>query len=212
VLLRPIVENAVLPTIAYVAGPGEVSYYAQSGCLFREYGIEPPVVVPRPSVTLIEGKVRKVLDKMALEPSAFAQPFQELVTHVIRQEMPDDVTTALNALRASLHSGYEQLTHSALKIDPTLSGPLTAARNHSLLQINEVEKKMTGHLRQRNETLVEQLRKASSNLYPEGNAQERVVGPLAYVARYGRDLVPAIAAAMDLEPRPVVSWAGPDCA
>jgi bacillithiol biosynthesis cysteine-adding enzyme BshC len=211
VLLRPVVENATLPTIAYVAGPGEISYYAQIGCLFTAYGMLPPVVVPRPSITIIEGKVRKVLDKLALEPDVFARPFHELVTTVIRQEIPDDVAAALRTLRGALQDGYETLTEAASRIDPTLAGPLTAARNNSLGHLNDVEKKITGHLRQRNDILVEQLRKAAANLYPEGAAQERMLNPLPYLARYGPDLVRALAAAMDLEPHALVSWPGPEC-
>jgi bacillithiol synthase len=211
VLLRPIVENATLPTIAYVAGPGEIAYFAQLGCLFAPYGMLPPVVVPRPSITIIESKVRKVLDKLSLAQDAFARPFHELVTHAIRQEVPDDVAAALRALRNALQSGYETLTTAATRIDPTLAGPLTTARNQSLAQLNDAEKKITGHLRQRNEILVEQLRKTAANLYPEGEPQERVLSPLTYLARYGPALIPALAAAMDLDPHPVVSWAGPEC-
>ena len=211
VLLRPVVENATLPTIAYVAGPGEVSYFAQIGCLFEAYGMLPPVVVPRPSITLVEAKIRKVLDKVELEPEAFVRPFHELVTLAIRQEMPDDVAAALRAIRAALQTEYETLTGAASRIDPALAGPLTGARNNSLAQLNDVEKKITGHLRQRNEILIEQLRKAAANLYPEGVAQERVLNPLPYVARYGPELVGAVAAAMDLELRPLASWSGPEC-
>jgi bacillithiol biosynthesis cysteine-adding enzyme BshC len=211
VLLRPVVENATLPTIAYVAGPGEIAYFAQIGCLFAAFGMLPPIVVPRPSITIIESKVRKVLDKSGLDADAFARPYHELVTDIIRQEMPDDVAGALSALRNAVQSGYETLTSAASFIDPTLAGPLTTARNNGLAQLNEIEKKITAHLRQRNEILVEQLRKAAANLYPEGAVQERVLNPLPYVARYGPELVGAIAAAMDLAPHAVAAWAGPEC-
>lgn len=211
VLLRPVVESATLPTIAYVAGPGEVGYHAQIGCLFAAYGMLPPVVVPRPSITIVEAKVRKVLDKLDLAPAVFGRPFHELVTAAIRQEMPDDVAAALRGIRAAVQAGYETLTEAASRIDPTLAGPLTAARNSSLAQLNDVEKKITAHLRQRNDILVEQLRKAAANLYPEGAPQERMLNPLPYVARYGPELVGAVAAAMDLEPHPLVSWSGPEC-
>lgn len=211
VLLRPVVENAVLPTIAYVAGPGEISYFAQIGCLFAAYGILPPVVAPRWSITVIEGKVRKVLDKSGLEPAAFGRPFQELVTAVIRQEMPEDVAAALASLRDSLHERYEALKRAASAIDPTLAGPLTAARNSGLQQTHEVERRLMTHLKRRNETMVEQLRKAAANLYPDGAAQERVLSPLAYVARYGRELVASVEASIEYELAGTTAWAGPDC-
>src|SRR5690606_18974169 len=73
VLLRPVVESAVFPTVAYVAGPGELSYFAQIGCLFAAHGILAPVVVPRPSVTLIDGKVRSTLEQLGLDADAVSR-------------------------------------------------------------------------------------------------------------------------------------------
>jgi bacillithiol synthase len=211
VLLRPVVEGAVLPTIAYVAGPGELRYFAQIGCLFEAHGLTPPVVVPRPSLTLIDARARRLLSRLRLDPHDFRTPFQELVTSVIRRELPATATRGLERLRESLYAGYAELMAAVEQVDPTLRGPLTGARNRSLMRVNDAEKRIIRHLKRHNDVLLEQLRRAAASLQPEGAPQERVLGPLPWVARHGPGFVAAIEAALDMEPRTVASWDGPRC-
>lgn len=217
VLLRPVVESALFPTIAYVAGPAELSYFAQIGCLFAAHGILPPLVVPRPSITLVEPQVRRLLDSLELDVPATQRPLDELVATVLNDTMPDEVRAALAAIREGLAAGYERLADAAAVIDPTLRGPLTAARNASLIRAREAEKKIAGQLRRRNDVLVEQLRRVSANLYPDGAPQERVLNLLPYMARYGPRLVPAIERALSGQIElaaedAAAGWSGPTCA
>lgn len=212
VLLRPVVESALFPTVAYVGGPAETSYFAQIGCLFQAHGIQAPVVFPRFSVTLVEPKIRKVLDKFSMTVASFQRPFHEVATALVRSEMPDAVTTALHAIRQGLQDGYAQLQEVAAGVDPTLSGPLRRARNTSLAQVSEAEKKIAKHLKDRNEVAVEQLRKASTNLFPDGSPQERVFSPLMYLARYGRGLLLDLLESLWLELDSTASgWTGVQC-
>lgn len=192
VLLRPVVESALFPTVAYVGGPAETGYFAQIGCLFREHGIEPPVVYPRVGVTLIEPRVRKVLEKFSLGVPELRRPFEEVAAQLVREQMPAEVTNALASLRTGLTEGYARLAAAASAIDPTLAGPLATTRNQALAQSADMEKKIRHHLRQRNETRLEQIRKAAVHLYPEGAPQERVLNVYPYLVRYGPGLIGAL--------------------
>jgi bacillithiol biosynthesis cysteine-adding enzyme BshC len=212
VLLRPVVESALIPTVAYVGGPAEIGYFAQIGCLFNEHKIDPPLVVPRCSVTIVEGKVRKVLDKFGLEPREVMRPFHELATHVIRDELPDAVRHPLTRLRGDLHSGYDALAEGAALIDPTLKPFVLSARNNALSQVDTAEKKLTSHLKKRSETELDQLRKAAVHLYPGGAAQERVLNVLPFLARYGPGLLQDIAGVIRVSlDRPSPEWSGVLC-
>src|SRR5690606_23886185 len=135
VLVRPVVESAVFPTLAYVAGPGELSYYAQIGCLFRAHGIEMPIGYPRASTTLIEAKARKVPDRYGLTRDAFRRPPHELAAELLREELPDGVAAALRRLRADLGAGYAALLEAGRAVDPTLKGPIQSARNSAYVQL-----------------------------------------------------------------------------
>jgi bacillithiol synthase len=211
VLLRPVVESSIFPTIAYVAGPGELSYFAQIGCLFRAHGVEPPVVVPRPSVTLVDRRVARILERHGLDIAGVTRPFDALVTDVIRGEVPAAATAALERIRHMLHELYGKAMAATESLDPTLRGPLTAARNRSTVHALEAEKRIVRHLKRRNEVVVEQLRRASASLYPGGVPQERALNALQFVARHGEGIVPALEAALDMRLTPLASWNGLSC-
>ena len=211
VLLRPVVESAVFPTLAYVAGPSELSYFAQIGCLFEAHGILPPVVVPRPSVTLLDEKAGRNLERLGIDVEALRRPFREVVADAVTEAMPPDVSRALDSLRAALGTTYEDLTAAAARIDPTLRGPLRSSRNASLLDAAAAEKKIRAQLRTANHIRIEQLRRLASQIHPDGKPQERVFGPLSYVAAHGRGIIAAMEAALDMEPAGTASWRGPAC-
>ena len=213
VLLRPVVESTLFPTVAYVAGPSELSYFAQTGCLFKAHGLEMPLIHPRASAALVERKVAKVVEKFGLELEDFHQPTRELAARVVRDDMPPEVEAAVAALRDGLNQGYDALARAAEQLDPTLKGPLMAARNASHVALREAEKKIVSHVKARSAVTTEQLEKAAANLYPGGAPQERVLNVLQYIARYGPELLAEIAQALPIalaEQAP--DWQGVECA
>ncbi len=212
VVLRPVVESAVFPTLAYVGGPGEVRYLAQTGCLFAAHAVGMPLVFPRFSVTLVETKVERVLERFGLEPSSFERPTQELVADVVREEVPTEVQEAVSALRRRIQEGYEAVYEAAREIDPTLKGPIQHARGESFKGVADVERKIRQHLKMRSENELEQLEKAAANLAPLGKPQERVLNVHHYLARYGPELLPAILATMRVELGAAApEWKGVSC-
>ena len=213
VLLRPVIESAAFPTLAYVAGPAELSYFAQTGCLFGAHNVPMPLVFPRLSADLIEAKIRKVLDKFALTGQDLRRPFHEVASQIARDELPDSVTRALLELKRAMTAGYGTLADAAVGIDATLRGPLESARNASHKQLDDAERKILQHLKKQNEVGLEQLRKASVNLYPNGERQERVIGTVNYLARYGAALLEGVSAALDVQiDAEVEGWDGVRCA
>jgi len=202
VLLRPVVETAVLPTIAYVGGPSEIAYFAQLGPLFDAHGLGMPVAVPRRSVTLVEGKVRKVLDKFGLETHALDRPFHELVAEIARDELPEGVREALGGLKGAIARGTADLSRAVKEVDPTLKGPITHARNVAFEALSEAEKKILQAVKRENEIALQQLEKARLHLYPDGRAQERVLNIFYYLARYGREFLDALLERLDPLPDP----------
>lgn len=212
VLLRPVVESAVLPTLAYVAGPAELRYFAQIGCLFDAHGIGVPLVMPRASLTVVEGKTRKVLDKFGLDVADLAVPPQELAARVLAEEVPVDVEEALKRLRGAIGDGYGALAKAIEQIDPTLKGPVGSARSAAFSELAELEKKVMRQLKSRNEVTLEQIEKARVNLFPTGRPQERVLNPLQYLVRYGDAFVDQVRSAVHVQiDVDAPEWAGVDC-
>lgn len=185
VLLRPVVESAVFPTLAYVAGPGETAYFAQLADYFDAHGIRMPVIHPRHGATLVEGKVRKVLDKFGLDPAALARPFHEVAGEIARDEVPEEVRRALGELRGAIGKGVGELQGAVMGVDPTLKGPVQHVRSQSFAALDELERKVVQAVKRESEIALSQLEKARAHLFPQGKPQERAMNPFYYLARYG---------------------------
>jgi bacillithiol biosynthesis cysteine-adding enzyme BshC len=212
VLLRPVLESTLLPTLAYIGGPSEVGYFAQIGCLFRAHDIEAPLVFPRFRITLVEGRVRRVLEKFGLDVASFKQPLHEITANMVRDDLPPEITKAAEVIRNALHNGYDEMSRAAIEIDPTLEGWLSKQRNAALNSVEDAERKVTSHLRKRKETELAQLERAAAALSPEGTPQERVLNVLPFLARYGPDLLRDMKTALQVELGPVSQgWDGVQC-
>ncbi len=185
VFLRPVVESTAFPTLAYVAGPGEMAYYAQLRDYFTAHGIRMPVIHPRFGATVVEAKIRKVLDKFGLDVPALDRPFHEIAGDVTRDEVPAEVRRALGSLRGALGKGIGELEAAVKEVDPTLKGPVQHVRGQALGALDEVERKVLHALKRENEIALAQLEKAQLHLFPRGKPQERVMNPFYYLTRYG---------------------------
>jgi bacillithiol biosynthesis cysteine-adding enzyme BshC len=192
VLLRPVVESHVFPTLSYVAGPGELAYFAQLSPLFEAHGVGMPVVVPRPGFTVVESKIGKVLEKFGLPLEELARPHHELASEIARDELPDDVRGALSEMRSTIGQCAGKLLDAAKKLDPTLKGPVNHVRNTAFHEVAEVEKKILQSVKRESEIALAQLDKAQRHLFPGGKPQERVLNPFYYLARYGNSFLEAL--------------------
>lgn len=193
VLLRPVVESAVFPTLAYVAGPGEQAYFAQLEPLFQVHGVGMPVVFPRLGATVVETKVGKVLDKFGLDEGDLARPLHELAGERAREEVPAEVKKALGEFKGLVARGVQSLTEATRVVDPTLKGPVQHVRSVALDALGDVEKKILQAVKRENEVAMQQIEKAHLHLYPDTSPQERVFNPFYYLSRYGDAFVDEVA-------------------
>ncbi len=198
VLLRPIVESSLFPTLSYVAGPGELAYFGQLKELFQAHGLSMPIVYPRHSATLVAGKIGKVLAKVQRSPESLARPHHELAAEIALEEVPSEVRRALGEIRGALGKGAGALAKAVQEIDATLKGPVTHARNTAFAAFDEAERKILQALKRENEIALEQLEKAQRHLFPFGKPQERSLNAFYYLTRYGPDLVSSLLSDFDV--------------
>jgi bacillithiol biosynthesis cysteine-adding enzyme BshC len=192
VLLRPVVESAVFPTLSYVAGPGEIAYFGQIRGFFEAFSVRMPVVHPRHGAIVVESKVRKVLDKFGLQPDALARPFHEVAGDIAREEVPEDIRRATGALRGALGKGVGDLQSAVKALDPTLKGPVQHVRAQAFAALDELERKVVQAVKRESEIALAQLEKAQLHLYPGGKPQERVLNVFYYLFRYGGAFLDAL--------------------
>lgn len=192
VLLRPAIESALLPTVAYVAGPGELRYLALTPPVYAQLQLPQQTPVARWSGVLIEPRVDRVLDKFGVTADELLDPDSGVERRVVLDQLPDHAADALTALRDALESGYARLAAAAKDVDPTLVKSVEGTRNQALAGTHDVERKLVQHLKRRQETELNQLTRARTALRPDGKPQERVLTVAPFLARYGFELVPAL--------------------
>lgn len=194
VLLRPVIEAALFPTVAYAAGPGELEYLPDAAPLYQRLGVTAQTPVPRWSGVLVENRIDKVLERQRLTPDEFAGPAGQLESRLMRDAMPDELQRAFEALRSGLERDYDALAPLVARQDPTLERTVTSARNAALGGTRELEKKVVAALKRSSETLMGQIGRARAALYPEGQPQERVLTYASFGIRYGPALLDGLAA------------------
>ena len=188
VLLRPVVESFLFPTLAYVGGPGELAYFGQLRGLFRLYGVGMPVVTPRGSLLVVENKVARVLEKFALIPDEVRED-DALLSRFAREQLPEEVKDAVTRWRGAVEALGGELAVAVAAVDPALQGAVTKATNAGLAALGTLEKKIVRAEKRRSETTRAQILKAGVNLWPAGRPQDRVLSPLQYLMRYGPEFL-----------------------
>jgi bacillithiol synthase len=182
VFLRPVVESAVFPTLAYVGGPAETAYFAQIGPLFRAYGIRPPVAYPRLSVRLVPEEAAEKARALALTEEELRLPEHELLAAVAKRRLPAEVSERLHALRVGLIEGFGELMDIGAGIDWNLDMALGARRNRALLEVADAERKILAHFKKADPGITRDLPFVRNHLAPQGTPQERLLNVFSYLA------------------------------
>jgi bacillithiol biosynthesis cysteine-adding enzyme BshC len=189
VLLRPVVEAAILPTVAYVAGPGELKYLPQAKPIYQALDVIPQTAVARWTGRFVENRTAKIIDKYDINIEDLNLPDGQLEADILREKVPADVTEVLRRLSETIKSEYGTLAEAAERLDGALKKPVAAAEHGALRDLAGVEKKIVSHLKQLNETTVRQLASARTSFFPLGKLQERVFNVVPYLVRYGDEFL-----------------------
>ncbi|MBI5645529.1 MAG: bacillithiol biosynthesis cysteine-adding enzyme BshC [Ignavibacteriae bacterium] len=192
VLLRPIFQDYLFPTAAYIAGPAEVAYFAQLQPVYDHFQIPMPVIVPRASITLVEQKITKLFNKFSLQyASMFDSP------EVLYRDLPissenDTPGAGFAAFKAGMAELLGTLPGIAADTQQQLVDPARATVQNIEKYIALFEEKFTTARREKDSTLLRQLEKLHVYLAPEGKPQERQYNITTYLNRYGRDILSRI--------------------
>jgi uncharacterized protein YllA (UPF0747 family) len=187
-LLRPIAQDAMLPTAAYVGGPAEVAYHAQIGSAYEHFGVPRPALVFRPSVTLVEPAQTRALEAEGLSLPDLAEDPEAIVARWAREAYPD-VEAAFNRTLESIEREMGEVEDTLGALDPTLRAATASARGRALHQVKGLHEKAMRALKKRDMSRVARLRRTRDALFPGGSFQERGLGHLGALARHGLALV-----------------------
>jgi bacillithiol biosynthesis cysteine-adding enzyme BshC len=191
-LLRPVTEARAFPVIAYVGGPAEIAYLAQSQVLFDLHEVPAPVVVPRNAFLLLEPKVSRVLEKYGLAPADLAGDASSTISRLLKEQTPPELKESIDALRATVAAALERVKEAAIEFDPGSKSAVDSGVRAVMGGIKELESRVQARVKEKNQVMQQQLEKAAVNLFPNGRSQERSLNPYPYLVRYGETLLDAV--------------------
>ncbi len=184
VFLRPIIQDVLLPTLGYVAGPGELSYYGQMKQLYPVFGLEMPVIFPRLSATLIESGIERIMEKLPFEMCSYNQRIEDLEAAYVDQTNSKDIEGVFSAWKDSINKLSEKPNQFIKEIDPTLEGTAGKVVAGFENEIDKLKGKVYRSIKQQEHTQLSRIAKIKSQLFPNG-LQERSVSPVYFMNKYG---------------------------
>ena len=198
VTLRPIVQDYLLPTAAYIGGPAEIAYFAQIRTVYETLGRQEPCVLPRASFTIIEGRHQKTMKKYRLTLPDFFDGLHPAITKVVEQSLDRDTANAFAETERLFNEQLKKLDQSLKRTDSTLSASLKGARAKIIYQLEHLRTRFVHASAHREETAYRQVERAYLTLYPNKNLQERELNIYYFLSRYGPGLINDLYEAADI--------------
>lgn len=189
VLLRPIVEDSLFPTVSYVSGPNELAYLAQLRGVYDHFGVPMPLVYPRGSATVLDSASARFLAKHDLSFEALQAQDESALNRVLAAALPESVDQALNAAEAALNEQLAAVIASVPAVDATLEGAARSTLGKMQHDLSTLRGKVISAAKKRDETLRRQFHRAQAQAFPDGIPQERALGSISLLNRYGFALV-----------------------
>jgi bacillithiol biosynthesis cysteine-adding enzyme BshC len=191
VVIRPILASFLFPVVIYIAGPGEIAYYAQLKGIYERYNLIMPVIIPRISLTLIEPKIENILSTYSIKPWQLYSPVEAIANNLIRNNHDGMVIDKLFV------DTREKIINILEELSVTLAG-YTGCSVHKMFEnikakleyeLKRCQDKTFKELRKRDTVLLNRLQKARISIYPDNSLQERIINVSYFFVKYGMEFV-----------------------
>jgi bacillithiol synthase len=198
-LLRPVVQDYLLPTAAYVGGPAELAYFAQAEVIYDRLLGRMPVMMARSAFTLLEPRAVKLLARYRMSVAQTLVDKEAFETRLARELAPESMMSAFTKTAAETQASVDKLRHELAGFDPTLAAALDKSRAKILYQLEKTRRKIEHELLRRDQRAGSDATYLANLLFPQRHLQERFYSILPFVAEHGLDLIDRLhdAAAID---------------
>lgn len=199
VILRCIVQQHLFHTAAYVAGPGEIAYWAQLNTVFEQFELPMPVVYPRSSAVLTTIKLNKLLKKYGLTPAQLGQDPERLVEHALAAESNNPVMDALTQTRKSVDQALGELSATTAKLAPNATEAAGRLVERTRSEFDRMERALLRADDRKVATVRQQIERLSNALAPMRKPQERMYTIFSYLFDQGWDFIPRLLHELDID-------------
>ena len=198
-LLRPVVQDYLLPTAAYVGGPAELAYFAQAQVLYDRLLGRMPVVMARGAFTLLEPRASKLLGRYGMNVAQAFVDEEALKARIAHALAPDAMMTAFTDTATETEAAIQKLRGELAGFDPTLAASLDKSRAKIVYQLEKTRRKIERELLRRDERASGDAQYLGNLLYPHRHLQERFYSILPFVAEHGLELIDRLNEAAQVE-------------
>ena len=199
VLLRPIVQDTLFPTVAYVAGPNELAYLGQLKPVYAHFGVPMPLMVPRASATILDSAGVRFLSKNGVALESLHAEDESQLNRLLESRLPQEVEQAYQEAAETLEARLQRLVAVMPAIDPTLEGAARSVLGRMNHELQGLHTKMIHAAKKRDDTLRRQFTRTRAQAFPHGHAQERSIGFVSFLNRFGPGLVDRLLADLPLD-------------
>lgn len=187
VMLRGLMQEKLLPNIAFIGGGGELAYWLELKDLFKYFGVHYPLLVLRSSWLWIPEKTYRTMQRLHIGCAEVFQHPDALIRRYVMQEAGSEIS--LQTHRTQIEQIYQQMLHRAETIDPTLAASVHAARVRTLHMIENLELKMLRAQKRKMQIQTTQIQRIHQQLFPQNQLQERIENLSDYYASYGKTFI-----------------------
>jgi bacillithiol biosynthesis cysteine-adding enzyme BshC len=191
-LLRPVFQDTVLPTAAYIGGPAEIAYFAQSAVIYDQILGRITPVLPRLSATLIEPAIATIMEKDEVQLPDAMTTAAELAQRLGARAMPIPLKRKLAAVGNALETELDALTEYLRGIDASLGTTAETSGSKMRYQMDRLRRMAATFELQKQASLGKHAAAITLNLFPDGHPQERLLAGVWFLARYGEGLIDRI--------------------
>ena len=189
VILRPICQDYLFPTLAYVAGPSEVAYFAQFKLLYENFDIPEPIIYPRCSATVVEDRIQKIINKYGLQSKDFFTDIDALKGRITASISDFKVEELFSNTFGTVSESLTSLKGGLESIDPTLVPAMESTLSRMQGALNGLKEKTLAAQVRQHEISLRQLDKVAISLFPNSNLQEREMNIIYYLNKYGLEFL-----------------------
>ena len=199
VLLRPIVQDTLFPTICYVAGPNELAYLGQLRDAYAHFNVPMPLMYQRATATIADSATVRFLNKYEMPLEALQPQGEAVLNQLLEDQLPPSVEQSITQAARLIEERMAAVAAAVPQIDPTLEGTVKSTLGRMQHDLHTLHNKVIQAAKRRNDTLRRQFQRSQALTFPNGHPQEREIGFIWFNNRYGPVLVDRLLEELPLE-------------
>jgi bacillithiol biosynthesis cysteine-adding enzyme BshC len=197
-VLRPLVQDHILPTAAYVAGPAEISYFAQMRNCYSLFDLVMPIIYPRSRAVLVEAGTAKILERYGLHVDDARKSRKELLQIMASQKPPRPIVEACDRKLDVMQMILDEFRREVSEVEPTLVEPIDKLKRKVGYEMDKLRDKLAHSQQDDLEVTEQQVDKLRVHLFPHGKEQERVINIFPYLFAHGIQFIPMLEKIIDI--------------